>query len=79
MMVDGVWNWCQGTKVQQKSKRFKLLSEFLHEQYIENPNFFITSLLEYNKSRQAESLWGILHHDMKTVLQFPPLDTFSDC
>ena len=39
-MFDGVWNWCQGTKVQQKSKRFKLLSEFLHEKYIENPISF---------------------------------------
>lgn len=59
------------TKIQE------LLSDFLHEN-IEHP-IFITRLLEYKKSRQAESLWGILHHDMKTVLLFPPLDTFSDC
>ena len=78
--------WCLmeceiGVRVQRCNKNPRDSSCFLNF-YMKNTLkilfLLITSLLEYKKSRQAESLWGILHHDMKSVLQFSPLDTFSD-
>lgn len=65
--------WCFmeceiGVRVQRCNKNPRDSSCFLNF-YMKNTLkiifLLITSLLEYKKSRQAESLWRILHHDMK--------------